>query len=172
MTVNATVLSIQVPAAITAEATSAGGAVVSFTATTTDPTDGVRNATCTPASGTMFALGTTTVTCTGSNTHGATITGSFTVKVVDTTPPALTVPSPSAEATGPAGAVVTYTATAADLVSGSVTPVCTPVSGSTFAVGNTTVTCTASDTRNNSTTRTFVVVCATRSSRCWPCRRR
>ena len=46
-----------------------------------------------------------------------------------------------AEATGPGGAVVTFTATATDTVDGSITPVCTPASGSTFALGPTTVTC-------------------------------
>ena len=40
------------------------------------------------------------------------------------------------EATGPDGAVATFTATATDIVDGNVTPVtCNPPSGSTFALG-------------------------------------
>ncbi|HEV8637383.1 MAG TPA: fibronectin type III domain-containing protein, partial [Chloroflexota bacterium] len=49
----------------------------------------------------------------------------------DRTPPVLTLPANiTATATGPTGAVVTYTATANDAVSGPVTPTCTPASGS------------------------------------------
>jgi hypothetical protein len=75
---------ITVPANITAEATSASGAAVSFTVTATD------NATivCTPASGSVFPLGTTTVNCTATAITG-TASGSFTVTVVDTTPPTI-----------------------------------------------------------------------------------
>jgi hypothetical protein len=75
---------LTLPADITAEATSASGAAVSFTVTATD------NATisCTPASGSTFALGTTTVNCTATAVTG-TASGSFHVKVVDTTPPTI-----------------------------------------------------------------------------------
>ncbi|MBK6316694.1 MAG: HYR domain-containing protein [Blastocatellia bacterium] len=50
---------------------------------------------------------------------------------------------------GTCSAVVTYTATATDNCPGA-TIVCTPASGSTFPVGTTTVTCTASDASPNS----------------------
>jgi len=75
---------LTLPANITAEATSAAGAAVSYTVTATD------NATivCSPASGSTFALGTTTVNCTATATTGST-SGSFTVTVVDTTPPTI-----------------------------------------------------------------------------------
>ena len=39
-------------------------------------------------SGATFPLGTTTVTCTATDAHGNTATGSLTVTVHDTTPPA------------------------------------------------------------------------------------
>jgi hypothetical protein len=61
------------------------------------------------------------------------------------------------EATGPAGAVVTYAATATDLVSGAVVPVCSPASGTTFAIATTTVNCTATDARGNSASGSFTV---------------
>lgn len=50
------------------------------------------------------------------------------------------------EATDASGATVTYTApTATDTVDSSVTPTCSPESGSLFGLGDTTVTCTATD---------------------------
>ncbi|MGH9144319.1 MAG: choice-of-anchor tandem repeat GloVer-containing protein [Vicinamibacterales bacterium] len=76
--------------------------------------------------------------------------------VPDTTPPVLTLPANvTVEATGPAGAVVPYTATATDLVDGSVTPSCLPVSGSLFALGTTTVNCSATDGSGNTATASF-----------------
>lgn len=72
--------------------------------------------------------------------------------------PVLTVPSnASATATGPTGAVVTYSVTAVDSAGVSLTPVCVPVSGSTFPVGTTTVTCTATDTLGYTTSAAFPV---------------
>jgi hypothetical protein len=76
---------LNLPADITAEATSPSGAAVSYTVTAT--ADGV--VACTPASGSTFALGTTTVNCTATNSAGST-SGSFHVTVVDTTPPVVT----------------------------------------------------------------------------------
>jgi hypothetical protein len=77
----------------------------------------------------------------------------------DTTPPILTVPTAvSADATGPNGAIVTYSARATDAVDGAVTPDCSPASGSTFPIGDTTVTCSATDSSHNrSAGQTFVV---------------
>ena len=70
--------------------------------------------------------------------------------VVDHQPPLLTVPASFAvNATGPGGAVVTYTATATDNVDGAVTPVCSKPSGSLFPIGDTVVTCSATDAHHN-----------------------
>jgi hypothetical protein len=58
------------------------GATVTYTKpTATDAKDGVRAVTCTPASGTFFRLGKTTVKCTASDTKGNTATATFTVWV-------------------------------------------------------------------------------------------
>ena len=59
--------------------------------------------------------------------------------------------------TSPAGAAVTYTATANDNVDGSVPVSCTPASGSMFAIGTTTVNCSATDAHGNSATGSFSV---------------
>jgi hypothetical protein len=78
--------------------------------------------------------------------------------VLDVTAPVLTLPAPITKAaTSLSGAAVSYTATATDIVDGSVTPVCAPASGSVFAVGTTGVTCTATDRAGNSATGTFSV---------------
>jgi hypothetical protein len=77
---------------------------------------------------------------------------------LDTTPPVLLLPEPiTVAATSPAGAVVTYAATATDDVDGSVPVTCNPPSGSSFSIGTTTVTCTATDNQGNVASGTFTV---------------
>ena len=61
------------------------------------------------------------------------------------------------DATGPDGAIVTYTVTATDDTDPSPSVVCMPPSGSLFAIGDTTVECTATDASNNQATASFVV---------------
>jgi hypothetical protein len=147
-----------VPSPITAEATAGSGAVVTFSASATDNFDGSVPTSCSPNSGSTFGLGTTTVTCTATDSSGNTGSASFGVTVQDTTPPTVGVPAPiSAEATGPSGAVVTFSASASDLVSGSLAPSCSPTSGSTFAFGSATVTCSATDSHGNTGSATFTV---------------
>ncbi len=151
---------ITVPTAVVAEATSSLGAVVTYTASAHDLVDGARPMTCEPASGSQFALGATTVTCSASDTRGNTRSAAFTVTVRDTTAPAFG-PAPddiTAEATSASGATVTYAVgDADDVVDGAVTPVCTPTSGATFPLGRTTVTCTATDRAGNTARQTFDV---------------
>jgi hypothetical protein len=70
------------------------------------------------------------------------------------TPPA----NMTAQATSPASAVVTYAnATATDALGVVAGPSCLPASGSTFTVGTTTVTCSATDAAGNTGTATFLV---------------
>jgi hypothetical protein len=145
---------LTLPADITAEATSSAGAAVSFTVTATD------NATivCTPASGSIFALGTTAVNCTANAVTGST-SGSFNVTVRDTTPPALTLPANiTKEATSASGATATFTVSAIDIVDGVVPASCDHASGATFALGTTTVQCTATDAHHNVGTGSFLVI--------------
>ena len=154
VTGGATAPTIFVPNDITAEATSGAGAAVSFTVTATDS----ATILCSPASGSTFPLGTTLVTCSAS-TAGGTSSDSFHITIVDTTPPSLTLPGTiNKGATSPTGAVVTFSATASDLVDGSTPVFCNPPSGSTFPIGTTVVTCSSSDSRFNTTTGTFLVI--------------
>jgi hypothetical protein len=79
------------------------------------------------------------------------------VTVVDTTPPTVTCPGNiTADSTSPAGAVVTYFAAAADPC-GIASFNCAPASGSTFPLGSTTVTCSATDGADNTAACSFTV---------------
>ena len=134
---------------IQAEATGPGGANVNFD---------VAGSTCDHASGSLFPIGTTHVTCT-SDSDPTSVTAKFNVTVVDTTPPTLTVPGDqNVAADSSSGATVTYSASASDIVDGTITPVCTPASGTTFAIGTTPVSCTATDANGNSASGGFNVI--------------
>jgi len=64
------------------------------------------------------------------------------------------------EATSAAGAPAAFTATATDQVDGAVPVACTPPSGSTFALGATTVNCSATDAAGNTAAGSFTVTVA------------
>jgi len=84
--------------------------------------------------------------------------GAYEADVLDEVPPVLTTPARIVvDATGPDGAAVSYAASAVDDVDGPVTVTCLPPSGATFAIGTTTVTCTASDSAGNVATASFDV---------------
>ncbi len=135
------------------------GAVVTYSPTTNGGACGTVS--CSPASGSFFPVGTTTVTCKSNGGAGPEMC-SFTVTVVDTQPPTVTCPSnitttlaascPIATNTGP----INFTVTASDNCPG-VTVACSPSSGSVFPVGSTTVTCTATDVAGNTATCSFTV---------------
>ena len=78
---------------------------------------------------------------------------------VDATPPTLHVPSEvSVVAPDQSGATVFYTVTAEDNVDPTPVVVCDPASGQTFPIGDTTVTCVATDASGNGSRATFKVV--------------
>src|SRR5262249_20205341 len=110
-------------------------AVTTYTnPTATDNCPGVGTPVCTPASGTAFPKGVTTVTCTVSDaaTPPNTASCSFTVTVNDTQPPAMTCPANITKSTDPnlCTAVTTYTTpTATDNCPGVGTVTCLPASG-------------------------------------------
>ena len=149
---------LTLPANITEEAVAAAGNVVTFVATAVDNIDGPIPVDCAPPSGSLFLITTTTVNCSATDSHGNTAEGSFTVTVQDTTPPDLDLPeNMTVPATGPTGAVVTFEATAFDIVAGNVPVTCVPASGDLFPVGTTTVNCSARDTFNNVANGFFLV---------------
>ena len=82
----------------------------------------------------------------------------YTERPSDTTPPEITVPGAmSVPATSPAGARVTFDVSAVDAVDGAVPVTCNPSTGSVFAVGDTSVTCNASDAAGNATSAGFAI---------------
>ncbi|HEX6165048.1 MAG TPA: PKD domain-containing protein, partial [Vicinamibacterales bacterium] len=74
---------LTVPDNITTPATSAAGAAVTFEVTGNDAGDGPLTPSCSHASGSVFAIGTTTVSCTVTDSGGLTAEKSFTVTVTN-----------------------------------------------------------------------------------------
>jgi hypothetical protein len=153
---------LNLPSTITVNASSPQGAVVSYRATATDGDGNTLVATCAPASGSAFPIGTTTVNCSASEPGSDMATGSFTVTVNDTDLDLTNLPSNlTVNATSPQEATVTYTPPTVVDEDSPLPPVnCTPASGSTFAIGTTTVTCTVSDSDDtpSSVSQSFTVM--------------
>ena len=151
------------------EATSSAGAVVSYAGlvTATDDQDGELSPECTPASGSTFPLGETTVECSVTDSGGLSASASFVVKVVDTTAPVFSgVPTATTAliAANLQGAVLDIGAlgiSAADVgdVSGPATIQCLPADGSTLPIGtDVQVSCTATDNSQYSSPNTSAPV--------------
>jgi hypothetical protein len=131
------------------------GAVATYSAPPASKNCG--SITCSPASGSFFPVGTTTVTCSA----GIGTTCTFTIRVNETQAPTITCPGNVVSIGAPACAGVAGTVTyppptVSDNCSG-VTTVCSPASGSIFPLGTTTVTCTATDASGNTASCSFVV---------------
>ncbi len=150
---------VTVPANVSVEATGPDGETITYSAATaTDAVDGAVDVTCLPASGTVFAIGTTTVTCSAADSQDNTGSGRFTVAVVDTTMPAMpTLADVSIEATSALTPVSWSAVAASDLVDGTVSGSCLPTSGSGFGLGVTIVSCSATDEHDNVGTSSFAV---------------
>jgi hypothetical protein len=109
-----------------------------------------------------YSKGTTNVTLTVRDNVGLTSQCTSTVTVIDTTPPQISCPANLTRIAPPTcpvatSLVVTYTTpTATDNCPG-VSVACNPPSGSVFALGTTTVTCTATDSANNKSSCSFTV---------------
>jgi hypothetical protein len=78
---NETPPTITVPANMTVGNASGAGAKVSFTVQAGSTDDVVRSIECSKESGTLFPIGTTSVTCTATDGHESKASGSFTVRV-------------------------------------------------------------------------------------------
>lgn len=137
-------------------------ATVTYSVSAIDDVDGAIPATATPASGSAFSVGTTTVNVSATDAAGNLGTNSFTVTVADTEAPVVTVPTNIIIGTdaGQATAVVDFTTSAQDNVDGAVPTVATPASGSAFPIGTTTVNVSASDAAGNAGAGAFTVTVA------------
>lgn len=133
------------------------GAVVNFDAEVIDNCPG-SSVCCTPPPGTFFPLGTTFVTCIGSDAAGNTDTCTFNVVVIDTTNPVITCSSDTTVVNDPGqcGAIVEFNTSASDNCASSVN--CIPSSGTFFSVGSTLVVCMAADVAGNGDICSLLVV--------------
>ena len=151
---------LDLPGNRTVEATSPAGATTSWTATASDAEDATPpSVDCSPASGSTFPLGQTTVTCSATDGGGWTTNGTFTVSVVDTTAPVFAnVADFEVVTSDPSGATLDYPfPTLVERVDPSPTFGCAPAAGTHIPVGTTTVTCTATDASGNTGTMSFEV---------------
>ncbi len=153
---------LDVPAeGIIAEADSALGALVSYDVTAIDAVDGPLPVECSPAAApgapVLFPLNqATTVTCQATDSAHQTTTRTFVVQVRDTVAPVLCgLSDTAASATSALGAPLTFPTCANDRVDGAVAVSCDRPSGSTFALGTTLVTCTATDRSGNQSHGSF-----------------
>ncbi len=155
-----------VPADITGfEATGPGGANVTYTDPTADDTAGAATVDCTPSSGTEFGLGTTTVTCTATDGGGNTSDATFSVTVVDTTPPDLNVPAEPVivlvDSSGTGSLNFEAEVDVIDIADENPGLVCESesgaVSGDALPIGDTLVTCTATDASANQSSASYTV---------------
>ncbi|MDT7603227.1 MAG: hypothetical protein QOF61_1224, partial [Acidobacteriota bacterium] len=110
---------------------------------------------------TITAEGETTVTYFATDNAGNVEAAHTHTLKIDRTPPLIITPPPvQAEATSPAGAVVTYNVAATDNSGLTPTVSCAPPSGSTFPRGTTGVACTATDDAGNNSFASFIVTVA------------
>ncbi|MDA0791822.1 MAG: HYR domain-containing protein [Proteobacteria bacterium] len=156
----------------TLEAVSAAGASTTFAVTASDfngdatgTVDPAPAVVCSATSGDTFAMGDTMVDCTATDASGNASSRSFTITVQDTIAPVLAgLADQTLEAVSSAGAPATFAVTASDFnadTTGTVDPapavVCSSASGDTFALGDTTVGCTATDAAGNTSIGSFTI---------------
>ena len=128
-------------------------------ATATDVEDGSRTPSITSNTVVANVPGTYAVTWATSDSANAAGSATRVVTVVDTTAPVVAAhANVTVEATSPAGAVVNYSAASATDIVGATSITYSKNTGTTFALGTTTVTITANDAANNTGTGTFTVM--------------
>ena len=97
---DATAPELTVPAAVAVQAPTAAGAVVNYAATAVDKLDPAPAVACTPASGSLLPVGTTSVSCTATDAAGNQTTKAFDALVVAPTPGATVLPAGQARPDG------------------------------------------------------------------------
>jgi 6-phosphogluconolactonase (cycloisomerase 2 family) len=115
---------------------------------------------CNPQSGSIFPVGTTTVTCTAKDSSQNEGYCTFKVTVNDTEAPSITCPADvTAVAAKPCDAGVTVNYPAPTVIDNcpNLTVACVPASGAVFPVGTTTVNCTVTDGGGNQAQCSFKV---------------
>lgn len=149
------------PSDLTQEGDTVGGAIAAYSFGATDAEDDPDpTPVCAPAPGDFVPLGTTQVACSVTDSGGLTATGDFDLTVVDTTDPTLSgVPvGLELQAAEGGGAILAYALpTATDVVDADPIVACSPAPGETAPLGDSEVTCTATDDSGNQASATFRV---------------
>jgi hypothetical protein len=148
---------LQLPSIVLAEAMSFDGGIARFDVTATSLYSQTVTVDCSRKSGDFFAFSTTTVDCVATDDLGGSAKGSFSVRVSDNTPPAITTPTDLLWFGNPDGSIVTFDVKATDQVDPDVKPLCNPESGTFFRVGTSSITCTSSDRFGNTSSQDFRV---------------
>jgi hypothetical protein len=158
---------ISCPASVSKECTSPSGATVTFSVTATDDCDPSPDISCTHASGSQFAIGSTPNACTAKDAVDNPDTCNFNVSVVDTTPPSIICPDDvTVECTGSLGIDADDPQLTAFFGGVSASDVCdaSVTLGSDapafFDLGATVVTFTATDDHTNTSTCSATVTVA------------
>lgn len=111
---------LTLPSAVTQAASSSTGAVVTYATSAKDGNNQPLTPTCTPPSGSVFPVGTTTVTCKATDAQGRVTTGAFNVTVTLTGTcagePVTIVAAPGVTTYGTAGKDVILGTTGADTI--------------------------------------------------------
>ena len=140
---------------VTVRASGTAAYPVAFTYSASD-VSGTAASSASPASGSLFPVGTTPVVITATSFLGTAVTRTINVTVNPTYYPVITVPSDLVvSATSAAGSIATFSATATDGTGGPCTAVATPPSGSLFPIGTTTVNVTATNQFGNASSASF-----------------
>jgi len=149
-------LSLVLPEALTLAAKSTRGSYVKYEVEAFGG-ESLATVKCSPASGELFAPGSTRVGCYAENEKGETAEDSFTVSVIDE-PPLIKVEDLLVMADTERGSYVKYDITAFDEVDDKAVDVkCAPESGSLFPVGVSTVQCEAYDSMKNGGVASFTI---------------
>jgi hypothetical protein len=145
--------------------TTPGTCVASNVTWTVTAADNCTNATvsCTPASGSTFAVGTNNVTCTATDSSGNTNSCSFTVTVNGAQPPVISTcaSNQTLSANGSCQALLpdlTGQVVATDNCGGTPTVTQSPAAGTLLGLGTNSVTFTVDDGRGNSNSCTAMVI--------------
>ncbi len=152
---------LTLPADSTVEGDTTGGAIAAYEVSATDAQDDPGPVpTCDPEPGQLLPLGENAIDCSVTDSGNLSSTGTFRITVVDTTPPAFSgsLPDLTEGTSDPSGMAVSWPARSAlDVVDPTPSVGCLPASGSTFPIGQTVVTCTATDASGNAATTAFNV---------------
>jgi len=143
------------------EATSPDGKIVNYTNPTVSDSAGNATVSCVPASGSQFGIGPETVVCTATDDAGNTAEESFSITVVDTTPPEIVVAQDpvvvAVDSSGTASVDFEAQIEVTDIVDLNPDTTCTAAGGDPLPIGDAVVNCSATDAYGNTADASYTV---------------